>query len=448
MNTSTKIIISFGFILISCGLFAQSQIHTFNVNFAYDKHELTPQEKEKLDSIFYIQNITQINLAGHTDSDGDNEYNLILSEKRVAEVRRYLINVGLDERMITTGFFGENAPKTGNTTETGKAENRRVEVRVFYEKEIKIVEEKPPVVIKKPIRKPIRKPIQKPVVEEDIPEEPPEPEQPKPKRDTVFAMDDLQVIISKSDYEKFKDCLVITSTMTGDEAYQAGIETVTTDGVPLMSCGMASVQLAKPCEGCFDKPIKVRYKMPEPSCDPCGSGRRLYVRSSDGGWRRGGGRVGKVRVNDEYFYEMTFECPYSYNCDCKRDSLKQKFILPRGYKLTTFNVVYDCPIANYKFYKTRGRRVKGQRLPCLLRKNEGYVYLSAKDANDNLIEVERIPLKDLKHGKKKHCKAKIPRRMRRKKRKKEEEHYLYKKYCISQEQIEKYQVKRLIYNDK
>lgn len=444
-----KIIISFGFALISCSIFAQSQTHTFNVNFAYDKHELRPQEKAKLDSIFYIQNITQINLAGHTDSDGNNEYNLILSEKRVAEVRRYLIGVGLDERVITTGFFGENAPKTGNTTETGKAENRRVEVRVFYEKEIKIVEEKPPVPIKKPIRKPIRKPIQKPVIEEDIPEKQPEPKQPKPKRDTVFAMDDLQVIISKSDYEKFKDCLVITSTMTGDEAYQSGMETVTTEGVPLMSCGMASVQLAKPCEGCFDKPIKVRYRMPEPTCDPCGSGRRLYVGNSEGTWSRARGSVKRVKVDGEYFYEMTFYCPNSYNCDCKKvPPLKQKFKMPKGYKLTTLNVVYDCPILNYEFDKIRRRKAKGKLLACWIKSVEGYVYLNAKDTDGNLIEVERIPLKDLKHGRKKYCEVKIPRKMRRKKTKKEKENYLYRKYCISREQIEEYQVKRLIYNNK
>ncbi len=441
---STKIVISFGLILISCGLFAQSQIQTFNVNFAYDKYELTSEEKTKLDSIFYIQNVTQINLAGHTDSDGDNEYNLILSEKRVAEVRSYLIDEGMDERMITTGFFGENAPKTDNITETGKAENRRVEVRVFYEKEIKIIEEKPPVIAKKPIRKPIRKPVQKLVIKEDIPEMPPEPEQPKPPSDTVLFVDDLQVIISKSDYEKFKDCLVISSTMTGEDAYRSGMITTTYEGT-LISCGMASIQLNYPCEGCFDQPVRVRYRIPEASCDPCRNTRRLYSSRTGGSWSRSSGRVAKVRVDEEYFYEMIFLCPKRYNCDCSQDSLKQKFILPRGYELTSLNVVYDCPLVNYEFGEIKRNKAKGKHLSCPLRNNEGYVYLRAENNDGDFITAERIPMNNLKHGLGKYCKLGFFKRIFRKK---EEENYLYKKYCISKEQIEKYQIKRLIYNDK
>jgi len=126
--------------------------------------------------------------------------------------------------------------------------------------------------------------------------------------------------------------------------------------------------------------------------------------------------------------------------------VKQKFILPRGYKLTTLNVVYDCPLLNYSFKKIRGRKAKDELIACWIKGVEGYVYLHAKDANGNDIEVERIPIKDIKHGKKKHCEPKIPRKMRRKKTKKEKENYLYKKYCIKESDIEKYQVKRLIYN--
>ncbi|WP_445737360.1 OmpA family protein [Mariniflexile sp.] len=67
------------------------------------------------------------NIEGHTDSDGNDDYNQRLSEQRAAAVKEALINSGISEaRMQTTGK-GESVPITENNTPEGKANNRRVE---------------------------------------------------------------------------------------------------------------------------------------------------------------------------------------------------------------------------------------------------------------------------------------------------------------------------------
>jgi len=72
-----------------------------------------------------------IEVVGHTDDVGDDAYNMDLSEKRAAAVSQYLIDSGVDgSKMVAIGA-GESQPITTNTTEQGRAENRRVEVLVL-----------------------------------------------------------------------------------------------------------------------------------------------------------------------------------------------------------------------------------------------------------------------------------------------------------------------------
>ena len=71
-----------------------------------------------------------IDVYGHTDSDGDDKSNFDLSERRAANVARYLIGQGLDGRRFATQGFGENRPIATNATPEGKSLNRRVEVQI------------------------------------------------------------------------------------------------------------------------------------------------------------------------------------------------------------------------------------------------------------------------------------------------------------------------------
>jgi len=72
-----------------------------------------------------------IEVAGHTDTDGEAIFNLGLSERRANTVRDYLINFGVSPAALTAKGFGEELPIADNATAEGKARNRRVELRIL-----------------------------------------------------------------------------------------------------------------------------------------------------------------------------------------------------------------------------------------------------------------------------------------------------------------------------
>lgn len=68
-----------------------------------------------------------IEVAGHTDSDGDSNANMALSEKRAQSVADYLIKAGLPSDRLTAVGYGSQQPVAANDTEDGKAKNRRID---------------------------------------------------------------------------------------------------------------------------------------------------------------------------------------------------------------------------------------------------------------------------------------------------------------------------------
>lgn len=66
-------------------------------------------------------------IEGHTDSDGDDSFNQILSEDRAAAVMNMMIQLGIDSSRLESKGWGESSPDSDNTTPEGKANNRRVE---------------------------------------------------------------------------------------------------------------------------------------------------------------------------------------------------------------------------------------------------------------------------------------------------------------------------------
>ena len=67
-------------------------------------------------------------VEGHTDSMGDDDYNMDLSRDRAFAVRTALVKRGVSMSRITTQGFGEAVPVANNSTTTGRQENRRVEI--------------------------------------------------------------------------------------------------------------------------------------------------------------------------------------------------------------------------------------------------------------------------------------------------------------------------------
>lgn len=102
-----------------------------NVTFATDSSDLSPQFFEVLGSVSKVLqefDKTVIEVAGHTDSTGSDDYNQRLSERRAASVAQYLQGQQVNrERIITIGM-GEAAPVADNSTASGRQANRRVEI--------------------------------------------------------------------------------------------------------------------------------------------------------------------------------------------------------------------------------------------------------------------------------------------------------------------------------
>ncbi len=73
---------------------------------------------------------TYVDVLGHTDSTGSDIYNQSLSERRAQSVASYLSGQGVQSARLATRGYGESQPKASNTTEEGRAANRRVEIRL------------------------------------------------------------------------------------------------------------------------------------------------------------------------------------------------------------------------------------------------------------------------------------------------------------------------------
>jgi len=73
----------------------------------------------------------RVEVDGYTDSIGSVGYNLRLSDRRAASVKRYLVSHGIDSSRLTTKGFGKSNPVASNDTADGRAQNRRVELVVL-----------------------------------------------------------------------------------------------------------------------------------------------------------------------------------------------------------------------------------------------------------------------------------------------------------------------------
>jgi OOP family OmpA-OmpF porin len=71
-----------------------------------------------------------IEIGGHTDSDGSDSYNQLLSEQRAAAVKQYLVKKGVNTALLTVKGYGESRPVADNLSVEGRAQNRRIEFKL------------------------------------------------------------------------------------------------------------------------------------------------------------------------------------------------------------------------------------------------------------------------------------------------------------------------------
>ncbi|MFO7370552.1 MAG: OmpA family protein [Bacteroidales bacterium] len=115
------------------------------VLFEFGKSDLTAASKQSLDKIIVVFNKypdTNVEIQGHTDSKGSNDFNMTLSVKRATTVVDYLKSKGITSERLTVKGFGEEVPKYDNGTEEGRAQNRRVEFLITANEKMKAEAEK------------------------------------------------------------------------------------------------------------------------------------------------------------------------------------------------------------------------------------------------------------------------------------------------------------------
>ena len=102
---------------------------TFNTNEYTVRNEFFPV-LDSVAQVLYKYTDTRLVVTGHTDSTGAADYNYNLSNRRATSVANYLAANGVDQSRLIAQGVGPDQPIASNTTESGKAQNRRVELQI------------------------------------------------------------------------------------------------------------------------------------------------------------------------------------------------------------------------------------------------------------------------------------------------------------------------------
>jgi len=110
--------------------FIDAKLVTHGITFDYNKATIKPESMGTLNMVVQVMKDNPdilFEVGGHTDSDGDDAYNIKLSQQRADAVKQQLTSMGVDASRLTAKGYGETKPVADNTSPEGKANNRRVE---------------------------------------------------------------------------------------------------------------------------------------------------------------------------------------------------------------------------------------------------------------------------------------------------------------------------------
>jgi len=105
-----------------------------NILFDFDKDELSDSAVTQLKEIYQLLKKNPyfyLEVSGHTDIKGSDEYNMELSRRRAEQVMKHLGDRGIDENRLRLSYHGFEVPIADNETDEGRKQNRRVEFRVL-----------------------------------------------------------------------------------------------------------------------------------------------------------------------------------------------------------------------------------------------------------------------------------------------------------------------------
>ena len=110
------------------------------IYFDFDKATIKKESEVVLDSVVTYMNDypnIKVKVESHADARGSDSYNMALSKRRAASTVDYLVKKGIDRSRLTSEGYGEERPIATNNTAAGRQDNRRVEISLDKNKEVK-----------------------------------------------------------------------------------------------------------------------------------------------------------------------------------------------------------------------------------------------------------------------------------------------------------------------
>jgi OOP family OmpA-OmpF porin len=126
--------LTFGPVEMKEALDKDGRVILYDILFDYDQDTLKQESDKQLQHIvtLLLQNPElKVEIQGHTDNEGEEKYNLTLSEQRANTVYQYLQLFGISPKRLLAKGYGESQPVSSNDNEEGRAKNRRVELVKF-----------------------------------------------------------------------------------------------------------------------------------------------------------------------------------------------------------------------------------------------------------------------------------------------------------------------------
>ncbi len=111
-------------------LTTDGRIVIHGIKFDYNKATIKPESMGVINELVKMMKENQnakFEIQGHTDSDGNDDYNMKLSQQRAEAVKSMLVEMGIEVSRLSAKGYGESKPISDNNTPEGKANNRRVE---------------------------------------------------------------------------------------------------------------------------------------------------------------------------------------------------------------------------------------------------------------------------------------------------------------------------------
>jgi hypothetical protein len=323
----------------------------YRVYFDTDKSTLRPEIQHELENWANSNlntSVKSVQLYGHTDSDGKDLYNEILSEKRCQTVQFVLSELGVKEGMFQSAHFGERQLNKLERDPADKASNRRVEVlalkNVEYEYFI-------------PCAGVVRCP------------------------DTmIYLPQGTGIKLDTCALQEKLKCIKIEECVTPEAARIGGMHTMDNEGEALRSGGMIKYDI---CDGrTVQVFIPIRENCFEPEMD-------LYEQTKDGWKKIEGQKPEVVEVQGRRFYSFPVSGSGVINCDVRvpAQSKPPKLIFKakKGLQLVEVRLSCDCPfvIQAVRSKKEKGRKVELIRNCC----PEAQVMVTAKLATGKFVEL-------------------------------------------------------------